>query len=242
MIDEAVRLGVSVFDTAPAYGAGEAERRLGLALRGLDRSKLFVSTKAGVSSFGLRGRRRDFSPAAIEASVRISLMRLGVEGTDALFLHGAEAGELTPALLRRLSELRAAGAFQLLGAAGRGPELDAALGTGRFDVIMAPVHPFVGLTGERRLKAAAEKGVGVFAIETAGPGPAAIRWPRKPSDLYGLAKRAAAPARGPRIPTEEGLVKALARPGVVCALATTSRLAHLRANAAAAGVTAAAPA
>jgi len=236
LIDEAARRGVTVFDTAPSYGAGEAERRLGLALRGLPRDRLVVSTKAGVTSFGLRGRKRDFAPGAIEASVRISLMRLGLDGVDVLWLHGAAPQELTPALFQKLDGLRRAGAFELLGAAGRGTELDAAMKTGRFDLIMAPVHPWLGVTGERRLRQAAAKGIGVFAIETAGPGPSAFRLPRKPADLYALAKRAAGPGRGPRLPTGEGIEKALQRPAVVCALTTTTRLAHLDANAKTAGV------
>lgn len=236
LIDAAARLGVTVFDTAPAYGAGEAERRLGLAMRGLPRDRFVISTKAGVTSQGLRRRTRDFAPGAIEASLRISLMRLGLDGVDVLWLHGAAPQELTASLFSKLDGLRRAGAFMLLGAAGRGPELDAALKTGRFDLMMTPVHPWLGLTGERRLRRAAEKGVGVFAIETAGPGPAPFRLPRKPADLYGLAKRAASPGRGPRLPAAEGLERALARPGVVCALTTTTRLAHLEANAAAAGI------
>ena len=40
--------GVQVFDTAPIYGFGEAEKRLGLALKE-KREKAFVITKTGVS-------------------------------------------------------------------------------------------------------------------------------------------------------------------------------------------------
>jgi predicted oxidoreductase len=78
IIQEAFALGVRVFDTAPAYGAGEAERRLGEALRTLERDQVFVSTKAGLSSYGLSGRRRDFSPDAIEQSLRASLDRFSL--------------------------------------------------------------------------------------------------------------------------------------------------------------------
>ena len=46
-VDEAWRLGVRTFDTAPHYGAGVAEQRLGAALRERPRSELVLSTKVG---------------------------------------------------------------------------------------------------------------------------------------------------------------------------------------------------
>jgi len=231
IIRQAFALGVRVFDTAPAYGAGEAERRLGEALKKLDRNQVFISTKAGLFSHGLAGRRRDFSPDAIEQSVRESLDRLQLDGVDALFLHGAAPEELTPALFGRLDALKAAGAFRLLGAAGRGGELSAAVETGRFQRLMAPVHPFLSDPEIHRLTQAAQAGIDVLAIETSGDAPAHWALPKRPADLYGLAKRLRAqPGRG-RVGVETGIKAALARPEVSCALMTTTRLAHLKANA-----------
>ena len=48
VIEQAIDLyGVQVFDTAPIYGFGEAERRLGLALKN-KREKAFIINKTGV--------------------------------------------------------------------------------------------------------------------------------------------------------------------------------------------------
>ncbi len=233
LIAAAFEGGVRVFDTAPAYGAGEAERRLGRALRSLPRGEVFLSTKAGVSSFGVRGRRRDLSPDAIEASVRASLERLGVEGVDALFLHGPAPGELTPALLSRLAALKAAGAFRVIGVCGRGGEIEAAVDAGAGEIVMAPVHAFLGPEEIARLERVRAAGVPLLAIETAGDAPGPARAPRKPADLYGLAKRfaGAPPGRG-RVSVGEGLRVALERADAV--LFTTTRRAHLSANLAAA--------
>ena len=41
--------GVNIIDTAPAYGLGHSEEVVGKAIKGLDRSKIFVSTKFGVT-------------------------------------------------------------------------------------------------------------------------------------------------------------------------------------------------
>lgn len=234
LIIAAFQAGIGVFDTAPAYGAGEAEVRLGLALKDLPRGEVFVSTKAGLSSGGLSRRIRDFSPDAIEASVTASLKRLGVEGVDALFLHGAAPGELTPDMFARLDGLRSAGAFRLLGVAGRGNELDAALDTGRFQLLMQPVHPFLDAAGEARLIRARGEGVEVFAIETAGPGRPKLRLPKAPADLYKLARalRPGATADDRRVCVPEGLEAVLRREEVGVALMTTTRHAHLEQNAA----------
>jgi D-threo-aldose 1-dehydrogenase len=229
LIAQATGLGVSVFDTAPAYGNGEAERRLGAALSQLDRDQMVISTKAGLFSFGLNGRRRDFSPDAIEASVRASLARLQVSGVDLLFLHGPDPAELTPALFARLEALRSAGAFAALGVAGRGAELDAALETGHFAAMMAPVHPFLEPPEEARLSRAAKAGVAVFAIETAGDLAAPPALPRSRADLYRLARSMRLGTRSGRgrVRPGDGLAQALARAEIVCALTTTTRIEHL---------------
>jgi len=236
LIARAFEGGVRVFDTAPAYGAGEAERRLGKALRGLPRDQVFVCTKAGIASNGFARRQRDFSPDAIEASLRASLDRLGVEGVDALLLHGPDPYELTDDLFARLAALKSAGAFAALGVAGLGPELDAAIATGRFDLMMAPVHPFIDSREEARLAAARARGMAVIAIQSAGDEPPARRLPRRPADLYRLARslRPAPQGRG-RVDPAAGVRAALARPDVDTALVTTTRRAHLDAHLAAAG-------
>lgn len=234
LLKDAFERGIRVFDTAPAYGAGEAETRLGLALRDLPREEVFVCTKAGLASAGLSRRVRDFTPEGLEASLRASLKRLGVEGLDALFLHGAGPDELTDALFSRLDTLKSAGAFALLGAAGRGAELDAALDTGRVQLLMQPVHPFLAPDAEARLLRAHAAGVEVFAIETAGPGRPPMRLPRKPADLYPLARALGRPPaeKGRRVGAVAGLQAALARREVAVALTTTTRPGHLAASAA----------
>jgi aryl-alcohol dehydrogenase-like predicted oxidoreductase len=230
LVREAMDLGVSVFDTAPAYGAGEAERRLGQALVGVDRDRVFLSTKAGLTSSGLARRHRDFSPDGIEISIRDSLRRLKVDGVDALFLHGIGEAELTSALFQRLNTLKGAGAFRHLGAAGRGAELSAAISSGEVELIMAPVHPFLSHTEDQRLLDAAAAGIGVVAIETSGDAPARARWPRRTADLYKLAKTLRSHSGRGRVSIEDGLQAALHRPEVRCALMTTTRPDHLRAN------------
>ena len=238
MICLAFEAGVRVFDTAPSYGAGEAERRLGRAIALLDRSKLFVSTKAGLRSHGIAGRDRDFSPDGIERSLMGSLNRLGVEGVDLLVLHGAAPHELSTDLLRRLQALKSAGALTAIGATGRGQALGWALETGWISHLMAPVHPFLNADERTVLQRAHKAGVRIIAIETSGDGPAPFRVPRKPSDLYTLAKRlrGRAGVPGRRVTMAEGLRAAMETEGVDTTLFTTTRVEHLHDNLALAGL------
>src|SRR5258707_9739003 len=60
LIQRAVELGVTNFDTAHGYGDGESERRLGRALRGVSET-VFVSTKTGDRTRDGARRQMDIS-------------------------------------------------------------------------------------------------------------------------------------------------------------------------------------
>jgi len=162
LIHESIDLGISVFDTAPKYGDGEAESRLGEALTGADRDKLFIVTKAGIVD---ETDRRDFSPAGIRASLEGSLKRLGLDYVDALLMQGAATGELNDALYESLLELKAEGLVRYIGASGRGEELDTPITADIFDLIMAP--NYAGMPGDQsaRLQAMRTSDKRIFAIE-----------------------------------------------------------------------------
>jgi D-threo-aldose 1-dehydrogenase len=97
----AIDAGMRYFDTAPLYGMGLSERRLGLYLRGLPRDEYVLSTKVGRH---LRPVRQgtggdvfvdpppfvdefDFSRDGIRRQVDDSLQRLGVDRLDCVVIH-----------------------------------------------------------------------------------------------------------------------------------------------------------
>ncbi|MFD5697810.1 aldo/keto reductase [Streptomyces lasiicapitis] len=121
--------GMRYFDTAPHYGLGLSERRIGAALRGRPRDAYTVSTKVGrilepvtgpvsgddLADGGFAGpadhrRRWDFSADGVRRSIESSLERLGIDRVDIVYLHdpdnhGEEAfREGYPALERLRSE------------------------------------------------------------------------------------------------------------------------------------------
>lgn len=79
-------LGINLVDTAPIYGGGEGERRVGQAIKG-QRDSWVVCTKFGTLP-GPGGRRvNDASPQAIHPSIEASLRRLGSDHVDILLYH-----------------------------------------------------------------------------------------------------------------------------------------------------------
>ncbi|MEV6759969.1 aldo/keto reductase [Streptomyces sp. NPDC051105] len=95
--------GIRYFDTAPHYGLGLSERRLGEALREYDRDTYALSTKVGrrlepgpgdgddlAHGFAVPDTYRrvwDFSADGIRRTLESSLERLGLDRVDAVYLH-----------------------------------------------------------------------------------------------------------------------------------------------------------
>jgi D-threo-aldose 1-dehydrogenase len=137
-VDAAWDGGVRFFDTAPHYGLGLSERRLGAALGDRPRAEYVLSTKVGrllepapstgptagggrdAEGFDVRGdlvRRFDYSADGVRRSLEASLGRLGLDRVDIALIHDPDAHgeqalrEAYPALAR----LRAEGVVRAIG-------------------------------------------------------------------------------------------------------------------------------
>ena len=126
--------GMRYFDTAPHYGLGLSERRLGAALADRPRDAFVVSTKVGraldavdvVSGMDDDGflvpathrRRFDFSRDGIRRSLEESLERLGLDRVDILYLHDPDDhwDDVLATGYPALAELRAEGVVSAIGA------------------------------------------------------------------------------------------------------------------------------
>ena len=83
MVFKSIELGVNFFDTAPNYGHGTSELRLGKALKNFDRNKIVINTKFGHSVTG----EINYSANSIRESLEGSLKRLQVDYIDSLIIH-----------------------------------------------------------------------------------------------------------------------------------------------------------
>jgi len=83
LVKKSLELGINFFDTAPNYGYGTGEERLGRALEGIDRSKIVINTKFGHTDSGIT----NFNSNYIRESLEGSLKRLHVDYVDSLIIH-----------------------------------------------------------------------------------------------------------------------------------------------------------
>ena len=85
-IRRAVDEGVTLFDTAQAYGFGQSEQLLSAGLRGVPREQVVIATKGGLRPNG-RGLVRDASAGWIRDGVDASLRALGTDYVDLYQVH-----------------------------------------------------------------------------------------------------------------------------------------------------------
>jgi len=83
MVRKSIESGINFFDTAPNYGHGTSELRLGKALKDYDRSKIVINTKFGHTDNGTT----NYSASYIRESLEGSLKRLQVDYVDSLIIH-----------------------------------------------------------------------------------------------------------------------------------------------------------
>jgi D-threo-aldose 1-dehydrogenase len=133
-VKRALELGLRYLDTAPHYGLGVSEWRLGRALRGVPRDSYLLSTKVGRLlrplapgetapdegfAVGLPLKRvRDYSRDGIVRSVQESLERLGLDRIDVLYLHDPDdfESEVYQTGYPALAQLRSEGVVGAIGA------------------------------------------------------------------------------------------------------------------------------
>jgi D-threo-aldose 1-dehydrogenase len=132
-IEEACERGVRFFDTAPLYGMGLAERRLGETLATRPRGEFVLATKVGrllrpgappepgQEAWTARSELNpvfDFSADAVLRSVDESLARLGLDRIDVLHVHDPDEHYETAltGAYPALDRLRAEGAIGAVGA------------------------------------------------------------------------------------------------------------------------------
>ncbi|HVS56569.1 MAG TPA: aldo/keto reductase [Casimicrobiaceae bacterium] len=126
------RHGLRFFDTAPLYGHGLGEQRLGHSLRGRPRPEYVLATKVGrllradappESNQVYSGAPKlhpifDFSYDGVMRSLEESRIRLGIDDLDVVHIHDPDDhfDEALSGAFRALDELRAAGVIGAVGA------------------------------------------------------------------------------------------------------------------------------
>lgn len=110
--------GVRFFDTAPHYGQGVGEERLGRALAGIPREDYVLSTKVGKLVSAERTLIFDYSRDGVVRSLEASLKRLNLDYVDILLIHDADDHyqQAIDEAYTALHDLRAQGVVKAIGA------------------------------------------------------------------------------------------------------------------------------
>lgn len=200
-VDAAWDAGIRYFDTAPHYGLGLAERRLGKALADRPREELVVSTKVGrllepnprptgsdlaAGGFDVRDdqiRRFDYSRDGVRRSLEASLERLGLDRVDVVLVHDPDdfVDEAIQSAVPAVVELRDEG---VVGAVGVGMNQWKALlrivrETDVDVVMLAGRWTLLDRTGGPLLEACAVRGVSVLDAGPFNSGVLAMPWPEQ---------------------------------------------------------------
>lgn len=137
--------GVTLIDTAPAYGQGLAEEIVGKAIKGR-RDRVVLATKCGLVWHTTRGNHffdyhghpvhRHLGRDSIVHEVEQSLRRLGTDHIDHYITHWQDATTPIEETVRALEDLKAQGKIRSIGASNLSPaELEAYVATGALDAI-----------------------------------------------------------------------------------------------------------
>jgi aryl-alcohol dehydrogenase-like predicted oxidoreductase len=165
-IRRALELGITLFDTAQAYGFGVSERVLGRALADVLRDRredVVIATKGGLRIEGSR-MLRDSSPAWLRRGVEESLRTLGVDHIDLYQLHWPDRetpAEATGEALRRMVD---EGRIRHVGVSNFSPaQMDDLSRTLPVETLQPPYHLFRRDVEADVLPYAREHDMGVLA-------------------------------------------------------------------------------
>lgn len=171
-VAEAIDAGVNYFDVAPQYGQGEAEERMGPALKP-HRSGVFLACKT-------LQRTREGCQLELERSLR----RLRTDHFDLYQLHSllhvdkdVEVALGEGGAMEAVIEARRKGYVRFIGFSAHSPQAALrAIESGLFDTILYPVNFTCHLRSDfdqAPLKEAARRGMGILALKAL----ARTRWP-----------------------------------------------------------------
>jgi uncharacterized protein len=169
LLKQAMKWGVTYWDTAESYGNGLSEEGYGrfFARNPEARKEIFLVTKLQAKGGNLTER------------LDKSLKRLQTDHVDLFFIHSlTDIGEMTPAIKTWAAEMKQAGKFKFFGFSTHTNMADCLSGAAKLDWIDAVMFTYnFQVVQDPTLKAALDacekSGVGLVAMKSMGGGPGA---------------------------------------------------------------------
>ena len=142
-IRAAVDRGITLIDTAPAYGFGRSEELVGKALaEGGLRDGVQIATKVGLN-WRDGSVYRDSRPVRIRTEIEDSLRRLRTDVIDLYQVHWPDLETPLAETARTLEDLRRAGKIRAIGVSNYSPaQMDTFRAIARLDAVQSPYNLF----------------------------------------------------------------------------------------------------
>ena len=163
-IHAALDKGISLIDTAPAYGFGVSEETIGKAIqeRG-SREKIFIATKVGLEWHD-GAISRNSSPARIRQEVQDSLRRLRTNYIDIYQVHWPDPAVPIEETAATMQELYKEGLIRAIGVSNYSPkQMERFMSVAELHTVQPPYNLFERQSENDVLPFAREHNLGVFA-------------------------------------------------------------------------------
>ena len=218
-IHTALDAGVTLFDTAPRYGSGLSEQRLGTVLAGIPRNQFTIATKVGWLVQPGEKPVPDFSRGGVLRSLEASLHRLQLERVDILHIHDPDSHyrEAIDEAYPTLDSLRSQGVIKAVSVGiNRWEMLQDFIRDGDFDCFMlAGRYTLLEQGALPLLDLCAERGIGILlagiynsGILASGPVPGAkYNYRDAPPDIIEKATLADALCKRYDVPLQAAAVR-----------------------------------
>jgi predicted aldo/keto reductase-like oxidoreductase len=173
LLKQAMKWGVTYWDTAESYGNGLSEEGMGrfFARNPEARKEIFLVTKLEAKGGNLTAR------------LNKGLQRLQTEYVDLFFIHNLTGiQEITPAIKAWAAEMKKAGKFKFFGFSTHTNMEDCLLGAAKLDFIDAVMMTYNFQVMHKpkmkeAIKAADQAGIGLVAMKSMGGRPGAAKVP-----------------------------------------------------------------
>ena len=119
VVKEALNSGISLLDTAYAYGMGRSEEIIGDVIQDYDRSKIILATKAAQEPEGPNDLNN--SPKFLQQAVDAALKRLKTDYIDIFYIHFPDKDTPKAEAVGALNDLKEAGKIRAVGVSNFSP-------------------------------------------------------------------------------------------------------------------------
>lgn len=115
IVHAAIDAGINLFDVAPVYGYGKAEKVLGKALKEGKRQKIIIASKCGLLWNERHETRNNLTRKSILNEIDNSLKRLNTDYIDIYQLHWPDSNTPIEETVSALEEIKKSGKIRYIG-------------------------------------------------------------------------------------------------------------------------------